>query len=343
MEIGNQIKALRLRRGITQEALAQHLGVTAQAVSKWERGAATPDIGMLPDISAYFGVTIDELFALSDDTRMERIQNMLWDVRYLNPADVDNERQFLLEKARREPENGKPHAMLAELENHIAQEHHVLAAEYAKESLNREHNLKDAHSNLVEAMGGDFGDWCATNHVQLIDYYKEFVNKHPEYVSGYLWLLDQLLLDDRLEEASHYCTCLAQHDHTFRSPLYRALLLLKQGRTNDAMEILAKMEQDFQEDWLMYLSLGDIMVRQGKYELAKEYYQKYTQFQKPPRYTDSQTSIALVCEIQQDYAGAIQAVQDEIALLESDWNTTAGETVDQHLRNIARLQAKLQK
>jgi len=53
MEIGNQIKALRLHRGTTQEALAQHLGVTAQAVSKWERGVATPDIGMLPDISAY--------------------------------------------------------------------------------------------------------------------------------------------------------------------------------------------------------------------------------------------------------------------------------------------------
>ena len=74
MEIGNQIKALRLRRGITQEAMAQHFGITAQAVSKWERGAAAPDIEMLPAISAYFGVTIDELFALSDETRMERIQ-----------------------------------------------------------------------------------------------------------------------------------------------------------------------------------------------------------------------------------------------------------------------------
>ena len=40
MEIGNQIKALRLRRGTTQESLAQHLGVTAQAVSKWERGVS---------------------------------------------------------------------------------------------------------------------------------------------------------------------------------------------------------------------------------------------------------------------------------------------------------------
>lgn len=96
MEIGNQIKALRQRRGVTQEALAQHLGVTAQAVSKWERGAATPDIGMLPSISAYFGVTIDELFALSDDTHMERIQNMLWDDRYYDPAEVESTREFLL-------------------------------------------------------------------------------------------------------------------------------------------------------------------------------------------------------------------------------------------------------
>ena len=38
MEIGTQIKALRLRKGVTQEAFAQKLGVTAQAVSKWERG-----------------------------------------------------------------------------------------------------------------------------------------------------------------------------------------------------------------------------------------------------------------------------------------------------------------
>ena len=55
MEIGNQIKQLRLHRGITQEAMAQHFGITAQAISKWERGAATPDIAMLPELSAYFG------------------------------------------------------------------------------------------------------------------------------------------------------------------------------------------------------------------------------------------------------------------------------------------------
>ena len=117
MEIGNQIRQLRLRRGITQEAMALALGVTPQAVSKWERDITTPDIALLPAISAYFGVTIDELFALSDETRMERIQNMLWDVRYLDAKDVDSARKFLLEKARKEANNGRPHELLADMEN----------------------------------------------------------------------------------------------------------------------------------------------------------------------------------------------------------------------------------
>ena len=101
MELGNQIKALRLQRGATQEALAQHLNVSPQAVSKWEREAALPDVQLLPAISAYFGVTIDALFALTDDTRMERIQNMLWDERVLDPAAAALDRAYLLVTARR--------------------------------------------------------------------------------------------------------------------------------------------------------------------------------------------------------------------------------------------------
>lgn len=82
------------------------------------------------------------------------------------------------------------------------------------------------------------------------------------------------------------------------------------------------------------------MVRTGRFEEAKAYYQKYLEFQKPPRYTDSLTSIAQLCEILEDYDGAIEAHRQEIALLASDWDTTAGETVDQHYREIARLEAK---
>lgn len=62
MKLGTKIKSLRKGKGISQEALANVLGVTFQAVSKWETNAATPDMGLIPPIASYFGVSIDELF-----------------------------------------------------------------------------------------------------------------------------------------------------------------------------------------------------------------------------------------------------------------------------------------
>lgn len=59
--IGKNIKRLRQNKGITQEKLGEILGISSQAVSKWENGSAFPDIMMLPDIADYFGITIDEL------------------------------------------------------------------------------------------------------------------------------------------------------------------------------------------------------------------------------------------------------------------------------------------
>lgn len=61
--VGSNIKKLRISKGDTQEQLARELQISFQSVSKWENGAASPDIAFLPLIAEYFGVTIDELFS----------------------------------------------------------------------------------------------------------------------------------------------------------------------------------------------------------------------------------------------------------------------------------------
>lgn len=60
--IGQNIRRMRLERGMTQRELAHHLCVSVQAVSKWENDRAFPDLVLLPDIAVLFGVTLDELF-----------------------------------------------------------------------------------------------------------------------------------------------------------------------------------------------------------------------------------------------------------------------------------------
>lgn len=78
MYLGKQIRALRARKGVRQEELAGFLGVSAQAVSKWETEASLSDVVLLPRIAVYFGVTIDELFRLPAEEQFQRIENALW-------------------------------------------------------------------------------------------------------------------------------------------------------------------------------------------------------------------------------------------------------------------------
>ena len=76
LNIGTKIKELRRRDGRTQEALAEALGVTNQAVSRWESGGSYPDMEIVPAIANYFHVSIDELFGYQND-REERIKQIV--------------------------------------------------------------------------------------------------------------------------------------------------------------------------------------------------------------------------------------------------------------------------
>ncbi len=83
LDLGNKIRQLRHRDGRTQEALAEALGVTAQAVSRWEANGSYPDMNLIPSIANYFGVTIDELFGYEND-RERRIDVLVTEIDNMN-------------------------------------------------------------------------------------------------------------------------------------------------------------------------------------------------------------------------------------------------------------------
>ena len=88
--IGSNIKKLREERGITQAQLAERLGVSFQAVSKWECGTTVPDVGILPDVAELFGVTVDFLFREDGGSRKERAERLVT----AYEEDVDNSDAF---------------------------------------------------------------------------------------------------------------------------------------------------------------------------------------------------------------------------------------------------------
>ena len=72
LKIGETIKSLRLQHLITQEELADAIGVSFQSISRWELGVCYPDMELLPSISQYFDISVDELIGMPDIRSEER-------------------------------------------------------------------------------------------------------------------------------------------------------------------------------------------------------------------------------------------------------------------------------
>lgn len=88
VNIGRTIARERRSRGVTQEALAAHLGVSKAAVSKWEVGQSLPDVSLLPRIAAYFSLTLDELFDWRDELTKEESAALYAEVYALGEQDI---------------------------------------------------------------------------------------------------------------------------------------------------------------------------------------------------------------------------------------------------------------
>ena len=69
VEIAQRLSARRKQSGLSQEALAEKLGVSRQAVSKWERSESSPDTDNLIALAQLYGVSLDELLYVDDEMR----------------------------------------------------------------------------------------------------------------------------------------------------------------------------------------------------------------------------------------------------------------------------------
>ena len=151
MELGTKIKSLRIRTGMTQEQLAQKLTVSPQAVSKWENGAAMPDITLLPVLAEVFGVSIDDLFDLTAEQRMNRIESRL-EVEEALPRELYMEYEAFL-KGQLEADKKRAAELLAALYYHEMEVYSRKAARYAKEAVRLAPNEKSCEWMLQKTAG----------------------------------------------------------------------------------------------------------------------------------------------------------------------------------------------
>ena len=118
MKIGNKIKELRKKRGVTQEQLANSIGVSFQAVSKWETGITLPDIALAPVLATYFGVSMDELFDYDVQKIAEEALAIAKETWPLRETDPEKGKKIIYEGLEKYPENDILLENLLYLENY---------------------------------------------------------------------------------------------------------------------------------------------------------------------------------------------------------------------------------
>lgn len=342
LDFGGRIKTLRLSKSMTQEQLAQRLRVSPQAVSKWENGVTLPDIQLLPELSILLGTSIDALFSMTDDKRMERIDNMLWDQRFLSREEFEAEERFLKDKCLEPDAQARATLLLAELYCKRAREYRELASPLARKAIGLLPDYeKAAHTALFEAEGGVFPDWNDVNHHRTIAFYQDFIARHPSQRRAYLWLLDLLIDDGRCPEARKYLEKMNRLGESYHSDLYLGMILEKEGKPEEAAACWERMTQKDPDNWQSWFARADRLAKRCAYPEAIALYEKALALSPRPRFTDPVNAIAQLYEIQGQYEKAVEFYQKEIEIVRQDWNETQGEAIDEPLRNIARLKEKM--
>lgn len=311
MNIGKQIKSLRLQRSITQEQLAQKLNVTSQAVCKWENGNTMPDITLLPEISELFGVTIDELFGLNEEVHFKRIDNLLRNKLEISDNDFAYAKDFLNSC----DYTGHTAARLARLYNARANMYREKAKFHAENALKAEVKDDNNHSILCEAANGVGWDWNVTNHHELIDFYYEYIKNNQNDKMAYIYLMENLIADMRLNEAEVILSDYALFGKTCHYYRIKASIAFRRNRYEEAENYYDEMIKTYPEDWKAVAYYADFCAGIAQYDKALGLYERSAALQTKPRLLDNYFSIVHIYEIKGDFSRAIEAYEKIIRIL----------------------------
>ena len=342
MELGKKIKQLRFKAGLTQEQLAEKLGIGAQSVSKWENAVAMPDITALPLLAEIFGVSIDDLFDLTTEQRLNRIENRM-DAEEELPTDIFQEYENFLKAELNDAKHQKRATeLLAYLYWHRMNAAGNKATRYAKEAIRRAPNEKGCQWILNKTENHAVWDWNMGNHAKAVNFYRELAEANPDAPLPYMYLLDNLIADHRADEAERWLNryCALEKAHPVMKQVYRAYIALARFDEPTADRIMENLLAQQPENDAVLFETAQYYAMKADYKKAIDIYERaFAADPRRPRFTDALMGIAEIYEIMGDYANAAKTCDRIIDLLEHEWNLT--EETDSSVTTAKKEKARL--
>ncbi len=344
MELGKRIRQYRLKAGLTQEQLAEKLGIGPQSVSKWENAVAMPDISALPILAEIFGVSIDDLFDLSTEQRLNRIENRM-DMEEELPQDVFWEYEEFLKTQLSDTKNRKRAGdLIAYLYWHRMNSYAQKVRRSAKDAIRQNPGEKGCQWMLSMAEGHAIWDWNIANHSAAIDFYREIAEANPSLRMPLLYLLDNLIADHRTEEAERYLDrlCALKDSEPVMNRVYRAHIALARFDEPTADRIMEELIRDYPDDWICLFESAQYYAGKCDYDKAITFYERsFEKTTRRPRFQDELMGIADIYKIKGDYRKAAETCDRIIDLLENEWGMTEEVELQRAKEEKARLLARI--
>ena len=326
MEIGNKIKQLRNKSGMTQEQLAAMLGISAQSVSKWETGIAMPDITLLPLLAECFGVSIDELFDLTAEQKLRRIASRMDTEAELSAELFVEYREFLEMQLEEHSDRARILGLLARLYHLRMEADARRVSKYAREAIKLAPERKECQWLLQMAEGDAPWDWNVANHAGVIDFYKEVIegdSGEPKTPLPYYYLIDTLIADHRTDEARKYvekCAALPGHK-PFLLAVYGAHIALAEYDESAADRLMEEAIEAYSGESGMIFEAAQYYAKKCDYERAVELYERSWEMEenKKPRYTDALQGMARIYAILGAREKAATVYDRWISCLRDEW------------------------
>lgn len=340
MELGKKIKQLRFKAGLTQEQLADKIGIGAQSVSKWENSVAMPDITTLPLIAEVFGVSIDDLFDLTNEQRLNRIENRL-DAEDELPRDVFAEYEEFLKTQLDDKQNGKRATeLIAYLYWHRMEQYGRKASRFAKDAIRRTPGEKHCQWILNKTDGYAAWDWNMHNHTNAVEFFGEVVRANPDTLGPYYYLLDNLIADHRAQEAEAALKRMSalKDANPVLTEVYRAHIALARFDEPAADAIIEDLLAKNENDWVCLFEAAQYFAGKADYDRAIGLYElSFEKTDRRPRFQDELMAIRDIHKIRGDYAKAAETQGRIVDLLENEW----GMTEEDDVKNAKTEQARL--
>ena len=344
MELGKKIRQLRFKAGLTQEQLAEKLGIGAQSVSKWENSVAMPDISALPLLAEIFGVQIDDLFDLTNDQRLNRIENRL-DMEEDLPQDVFLEyEEFLKTQITDETHKKRATELIGYLYWHKMDSYARKVRRYARDAIRLAPGEKNCQWMLMKAEGHAIWDWNMANHQEAIEFYRDLCKAAPTEKLPYEFLLDNLIADHRADEAEEVLRQLStlKTSNPIINEVYRAHIALARYDEKTADAIMAELLRNHPDDSDCLFETAQYYCVKCEYEKAIDLYERaFAHSRRQPRFTDELRSIAYIYEIKGDYKKAAETCDRIIELLEKEWGMTEEVELQHVIEEKKRLMGKM--